>query len=41
MVACVNLEKALQSGEHKDIDAQELYAELIFIQDALKESECS
>jgi riboflavin synthase alpha subunit len=38
MAACVNLEKALQSGEHKDIDGQELYGELIFIQGVLKES---
>ena len=38
MAACVNFEKAIQSREHRDIDAQELYGELIFIQDALKES---
>uniref|UniRef100_J3MBM8 HAT C-terminal dimerisation domain-containing protein n=1 Tax=Oryza brachyantha TaxID=4533 RepID=J3MBM8_ORYBR len=38
MVACVNLENKLQSGEHKDIDGKELYGELIFIQDLLNES---
>jgi hypothetical protein len=37
-VACINLENAPKSGEHKDIDGQELFAELIIIQDLLKES---
>lgn len=38
MAACVNLEDALKNGEHKDIDGQELFAELTFIQDLLEES---
>jgi hypothetical protein len=38
MAACVNLENTLKSGEDKDIDGQELYAELILIQDLLKKS---
>ena len=32
MAACVNLEDALKSGEHKDIDGKDLFGELIFIQ---------
>ena len=38
MAACVNLENALRSGEHKDIDGQELFAELIIIQELLQGS---
>ena len=38
MAACVNIENALKSGEQKDIDGKELFEELIFIQDLLKES---
>ena len=38
MAACVNLENALKSGEHKDIDGHELYAELITIQELLQGS---
>ncbi|XP_066342139.1 uncharacterized protein [Miscanthus floridulus] len=38
MAACVNIENALKSGEQKDIDGNELFEELIFIQDLLKES---
>ena len=38
MDACVNLENALKSGEHKDIDGEELCYELIFVQDLLKKS---
>jgi len=38
LVACLNLENALKSGENKDIDGQELFGELIFVQDLLKES---
>jgi hypothetical protein len=33
MAACINFENTLKSGEDKDIDGQELYAELILIQD--------
>uniref|UniRef100_A0A8R7RG00 DUF4371 domain-containing protein n=1 Tax=Triticum urartu TaxID=4572 RepID=A0A8R7RG00_TRIUA len=36
LAACVNLEDALKSGEHKDIDGAELFYELIFIQDLVK-----
>ena len=38
LAACVNLEDALKSGEHKDIDGAELLYELIFIQDLVKKS---
>uniref|UniRef100_A0A8R7V3Z2 HAT C-terminal dimerisation domain-containing protein n=1 Tax=Triticum urartu TaxID=4572 RepID=A0A8R7V3Z2_TRIUA len=38
MAACVNLEDALKSGEHTDIDGLELCCELIFIQDLLHKS---
>ncbi|VAH99338.1 unnamed protein product [Triticum turgidum subsp. durum] len=38
LAACVNLEDALKSGEHKDIDGAELFYELIFIQDLVKKS---
>ena len=38
MAACVNLENAPRSGEHKDIDGHELYAELIIIQELLQGS---
>ena len=38
MAAFVNLENALKSGEHKDIDGHELYAELIIIQELLQGS---
>jgi len=38
MAACVNLETALKSGEHKDIDGHELFAELIIIQKLLQGS---
>ena len=38
MAACVNLETALKSGEHKDIDGHELFAELIIIQELLQGS---
>jgi hypothetical protein len=34
----INLEVALKSGEHSDIDGKELYMELNFIQDLIKES---
>ncbi|XP_044947803.1 zinc finger MYM-type protein 1-like [Hordeum vulgare subsp. vulgare] len=38
LAACVNLEDVLKSGEHKDIDGAELFHELIFIQDLVKNS---
>ena len=38
MAACVNLENALRSGEHKDIDGHELFAELIIIQKLIQGS---
>ena len=38
MAACVNLEDALKSGEHTDIDGLELCCEIIFIQDLLHKS---
>ena len=38
MAACVNLENALKSGEPKDIDANELFEELNFNRNLLKES---
>jgi len=38
MAACVNLENALKSGEHTDIDGHELYAELIIFQELLQGS---
>ena len=38
MAACVNLETALKSGEHKDIDGHELFAELIIIQKLIQGS---
>lgn len=36
MAGCVNMEDALKSKEHKDIDGTELFGELILIQDLLK-----
>lgn len=33
--ACVNLEDALKGGEHKDIDGQDLFRGLLFIQNLL------
>jgi hypothetical protein len=38
MAGCVNMEDALKSKEHKDIDGTELFGELILIQDLLKKS---
>uniref|UniRef100_A0A8I6XTB7 HAT C-terminal dimerisation domain-containing protein n=1 Tax=Hordeum vulgare subsp. vulgare TaxID=112509 RepID=A0A8I6XTB7_HORVV len=38
LAACVNLEDALKSGEHKDIDGLELSCGLIFLQDSLQKS---
>ncbi|XP_073362240.1 uncharacterized protein [Aegilops tauschii subsp. strangulata] len=38
LVACVNLEDALKSGEHKDIDGLELCCELLFLQGSLQKS---
>ena len=38
LAACVNLEDALKSGEHKDIDGLELCCELLFLQGSLQKS---
>jgi hypothetical protein len=38
MDSCLKLEAALKHGEHKDIDGQQLWFELIFIQDLLEKS---
>jgi hypothetical protein len=38
MDSCLKLEAALKHGEHKDIDGEQLWFELIFIQDLLKKS---
>jgi hypothetical protein len=37
-VACLKLEAALKHGNHRDIDGEELWQELIFIQDLLEKS---
>ncbi|KAM3241374.1 hypothetical protein ACQJBY_054386 [Aegilops geniculata] len=38
MAACVNLEDAINCGEHTDTDGPELFCELIFVQDSLQKS---